>query len=105
MRILVDALKDFLGKTVTVEGWGQLSPRPRWPHFHRFARSHRYHSLVIIPETKDAFALAETIRDEFVLKATGTMREREPDLINPNILTGKIELVVENLELLNKSEL
>ena len=59
--------------------------------------------LVVTPETKDSFKLAESVRDEFVLKATGTMRERAPELINPNIKTGKIELVVENLELLNKS--
>ena len=104
MRILVDALKDFLGKTVTVEGW----VNSRRDHGGLIFIDLRDHTgiiqLVITPETKDAFALAETIRDEFVLKATGTMREREPDLINPNIPTGKIELVVEDLELLNKSE-
>lgn len=104
MRILVDALKDFLGKTVTVEGW----VNSRRDHGGLIFIDLRDHTgiiqLVITPETKDAFALAETIRDEFVLKATGTMREREPSLVNPNIPTGKIELVVENLELLNKSE-
>ena len=44
------------------------------------------------------------MRDEFVIRAAGTIREREPDLINPNINTGKIELVVKKLELLNRSE-
>lgn len=104
MRILVDALNDFLGKQVTAEGW----VNSRRDHGGLIFIDLRDHTgiiqLVITPETKDAFALAETIRDEFVLKATGTMREREPDLINPNIPTGKIELVVEDLELLNKSE-
>ena len=104
MRILVDALNDFLGKQVTVEGW----VNSRRDHGGLIFIDLRDHTgiiqLVITPETKDAFALAETIRDEFVLKATGTMREREPSLVNPNIPTGKIELVVENLELLNKSE-
>ena len=60
--------------------------------------------LVVTPETKDSFKLAESVRDEFVLRATGTMRERAKDLINPNIETGTIELVVDKLELLNKSE-
>ena len=60
--------------------------------------------LVVTPENKEAFALAETVRDEFVLKATGRVRERAPELVNPNIETGKIELVVETLELLNRSE-
>lgn len=104
MRILVENLHDFLGKTVMVKGW----VNSRRDHGGLIFIDLRDHTgiiqLVITPETKDAFALAETIRDEFVLKATGTMREREPDLANPNIPTGKIELVVEDLELLNKSE-
>ena len=60
--------------------------------------------LVVTPENKVAFELAESVRDEYVLKAMGKMREREPDLVNPNIPTGKIELVVSELTLLNKSE-
>ena len=60
--------------------------------------------LVVTPEEKTAFKLAETVRDEFVLKATGRVRERAPELVNPNIATGKIELVVKDLELLNRSE-
>ncbi len=60
--------------------------------------------LVINPEQTEAFGLAETVRDEFVLRATGTVKEREEGLKNPNVPTGGVELVVENLELLNKSE-
>ncbi len=104
MRILVNALNDFLGKQVTVEGW----VNSRRDHGGLIFIDLRDHTgiiqLVVTPETEKSFKLAETIRDEFVLKATGTMREREPDLVNPNIPTGKIELVVEDLELLNKSE-
>ena len=59
--------------------------------------------LVITPENKESFTLAESVRDEFVLSATGKIREREPELINPNIPTGRIELVVDELVLLNKS--
>ena len=61
MRILVDALKDFLGKTVTVEGW----VNSRRDHGGLIFIDLRDHTgiiqLVITPETKDAFALAETI--------------------------------------------
>lgn len=60
--------------------------------------------LVIDPNTANAFKLAESLRDEYVIKATGTVRERGEGLENPNIPTGKIEVVVEELELLNKSE-
>ena len=104
MRVLTDKLKDFLGKKVVVEGW----VNSRRDHGGLIFIDLRDHTgivqLVVTPETKEAFELAESVRDEFVLKAEGKMREREPDLINPNIPTGRIELVVETLELLNRSE-
>ncbi|MBR5647597.1 aspartate--tRNA ligase [Candidatus Saccharibacteria bacterium] len=104
MRILTEKLNDYLGQTVTVAGW----VNSRRDHGGLIFIDLRDHTgiiqLVVTPETAEAFNLAETVRDEFVLKATGTMREREPELINPNIPTGKIELVVSELELLNRSE-
>ena len=60
--------------------------------------------LVIDPQTKDAFELAEHLRDEFVIRAEGTVRQRGEGLENPNIPTGNIEVVVESMELLNRSE-
>ena len=104
MRILANDLHNFLGKKVTVEGW----VNSRRDHGGLIFIDLRDHTdiiqLVITPDTKSAFKLAESVRDEYVLKATGTMRKRTPELVNPNINTGKIELVVENLTLLNKSE-
>lgn len=60
--------------------------------------------LVIDPQTKDAFELAEHLRDEYVIRAEGTVRQRGAGLENPNIPTGNIEVVVDSLELLNRSE-
>jgi len=60
--------------------------------------------LVIDPQTKDAFELAEHLRDEYVIRAEGTVRRRGAGLENPNIPTGSIEVVVDTLELLNRSE-
>ena len=60
--------------------------------------------LVVDPNTADAFKLAESLRDEFVISASGTVRKRGEGLENPNIPTGDIEVVVEKLELLNRSE-
>lgn len=104
MRKLSNELKDFLGKSVTVSGW----VNSRRDHGGLIFIDLRDHTgiiqLVITPDTKDAFSLAETLRDEFVITATGKMRERAPELKNPNIATGDIELVVDTLELLNRSE-
>ena len=104
MRILSNELKNYLKKSVTVEGW----VNSRRDHGGLIFIDLRDHTgliqLVVTPEIEDSFKLAESIRDEYVLRATGAIRERAPELVNPNIETGNIELVVENLELLNKSE-
>ena len=104
MRTLSLDLKSKLGETVTVAGWVN-SRRDHGGLIFIDLRDHKgIIQLVVTPDTKDAFALAETLRDEFVITATGKMRERAPELKNPNIETGDIELVVEDLELLNRSE-
>lgn len=56
------------------------------------------------PDVGEFFKTAEEVRDEYVLKLKGRVIEREKDLVNPNLETGKVEVVVSNLEILNKSE-
>ena len=103
MRTLANEAHKHISKEITVMGW----VNSRRDHGGLIFIDLRDHTgilqLVITPETKDAFRLAESVRDEFVLSATGIMRERAKDLINPNIPTGTIELVVSELTLLNKS--
>ena len=102
MRILANETANYLKKEITVSGW----VNSRRDHGGLIFIDLRDHTgiiqLVVTPDTKDSFKLAETVRDEFVLTATGKMRERAPELINPNIPTGKVELVVSDLKLLNK---
>ena len=102
-RSLSSELKQQIAKTVTVMGWVN-SRRDHGGLIFIDLRDHEgVIQLVITPETAEAFSLAETLRDEFVISATGKIRERAPELKNPNIETGDIELVVDTLELLNRS--
>lgn len=102
-RTLVSQLQPNAKPAVTVAGW----VNSRRDHGGLIFIDLRDHTgiiqLVVNPESSDSFRLAETLRDEYVISATGMVREREPELQNPNIATGTIELVVETLELLNKS--
>ena len=103
MRTLSIDSPNYIGKSITVSGW----VNSRRDHGGLIFIDLRDHTglvqLVVTPDTKEAFTLAESIRDEFVLTATGKVRERAKDLINPNIATGTVELVVDELILLNKS--
>lgn len=104
MRILSGELKTKLNEKVTVAGWVN-SRRDHGGLIFIDLRDHQgIIQLVITPENQQAFTLAETLRDEFVISATGTLRERAADLKNPHIETGDIELVVESMELLNRSD-
>ena len=51
---------------------------------------------------REVFDVALKLRHEFVIYATGVIRERSSK--NPNIKTGDVELDVETIEVLNKSE-
>lgn len=104
MRILSGECKNKIKETVTVEGWVNSRRDHGGLIFIDLRDEQGIIQLVVTPDTKEAFSLAESVRDEFVLKAAGKMRERAPELKNPNIETGDIELVVETLELLNKSD-
>ncbi|MFY9740369.1 MAG: aspartate--tRNA ligase, partial [Candidatus Sulfotelmatobacter sp.] len=48
---------------------------------------------------------AETLRNEYVIAAVGTVKLRDANTINPNMPTGEVELVAEELRILNESKL
>jgi len=93
-----------ISETVTLNGW----VNSRRDHGGLIFIDLRDHTgvvqLVINPEQSDAFALAESVRDEYVLSVSGQVKEREDSLKNPNLPTGNVEVVVSDLVLLNKSE-
>lgn len=97
-------MKAEIGKKVKVAGWVN-SRRDHGGLIFIDLRDHKgIIQLVITPGSSEAFNVAESLRDEFVISAEGTVRERADDLKNPNISTGDIEIVVDNLELITKSE-
>ena len=60
--------------------------------------------LVFNPEDKELFMKAESIRSEFVIEVKGTVNHRLEGTINNDLATGKIEIIVSSLKILNKSE-
>ena len=59
---------------------------------------------VVVNPDNAQFNLAESIRNEFVLKITGTIIARAPNLINPKLATGEIEIIADTIEILSKSK-
>ncbi|MEL0191073.1 MAG: aspartate--tRNA ligase [Halieaceae bacterium] len=59
--------------------------------------------VVFDPDTEQAFALADKVRSEYVLKITGRVRARDEATVNPTMPTGKIEVLGKELELLSSA--
>ena len=57
--------------------------------------------IVCNPTRREVFAVAEKIRNEFVIRVTGKVIRREPALVNPKLKSGEIEVLCHELELLN----
>ena len=60
--------------------------------------------VVFDPDTVESFALAETVRSEFVLKIKGRVRARPEGTVNKDIPTGGIEMLGKELTILNRAE-
>ena len=60
--------------------------------------------VVFDPDIPDVFALAERVRNEYVLRITGKVRHRPEGTVNENLHSGKVEVLGKTLEILNASE-
>ena len=104
MRTLVKNTVGQVGKQVIVQGWVN-SRRDHGGLIFIDVRDHTgVVQLVVNPEAAGAFKLAEELRDEFVISAVGMVCERDESLRNPHLLTGGIELDIESITILNRSE-
>ena len=103
MRTLTENSINKIGEKITVKGWVNSRRDHGGLIFIDLRDGSGILQLVISPETAD-FSLAEKCRDEFVIAATGEIRERAENLKNPNLATGAVEMVVEGLEILNTSQ-
>ena len=94
-----------VGKTVTVSGWVNSRRDHGGLIFIDLRDRYGLTQVVLDPErAKDTFRVAETVRDEFVIKVEGEVMRRPQEMINTHIPTGEIEIRVDRLEVLNASK-
>ena len=95
-----DVTKTMLGQTVELYGWVSKKRDLGGLIFIDLRDRSGIIQLALKPENK-CYQLAETLKNEYVIKTTGKVVERENK--NLNIKTGEIEIEVEELVLINKS--
>ena len=97
--------KKNVGKKVVLDGWTQSRRDHGGLIFIDLRDRHGLTQIVFDPShNKETHKMAEHIGREFVLEINGKIRDRKIGMINPNMKTGEIEVLVDELSILNKSE-
>ncbi|TET87388.1 MAG: aspartate--tRNA ligase, partial [Sulfurovum sp.] len=97
--------EQHIGEEVTVAGWVASRRDHGGVIFIDLRDKDQVIQLVCDPaDNADAHKVAEDIRDQFVVIATGLIRARGEGLENPNLKTGKVEMVVDKLVIENRSK-
>jgi len=95
---------DCEGEEVEVYGWVHR----RRDHGGVIFLDVRDHSgilqVVFDPDFKDSFEVADSVRNEYVLRATGRVRKRPAGSENPDMVTGEVEVLGSDLEVLNEAK-
>lgn len=90
-----------LGQTVTLCGWAQRRRDHGGVIFIDLRDRDGIAQIVCDPDRADMFAIAESVRSEFVLRIVGRVRRRPEGSNNTNIGSGEIEVLCQGIEVLN----
>lgn len=94
-----------IGESITLKGWVQRRRDLGGLIFVDLRDRSGIIQVVFNPElSKDALEVAEKIRNEYVLDIVGTVIARAPGTINENLKTGRIEVQVKQVTIINEAK-
>ncbi|HYA37823.1 MAG TPA: aspartate--tRNA ligase [Candidatus Methylomirabilis sp.] len=96
--------ESLIGQRVTLCGWAHSRRDHGGVIFIDLRDREGVVQTVFDPSQKQAFASAESVRSEFVLRVQGKVRARPAGTENPGLRTGKVEVVADAVEILNRAE-
>jgi len=94
----------LIGQTVEVAGWVHRRRDHGGIIFVDLRDREGLLQVVFDPDLAEVFREAERLRNEFVIRVKGKLRERPAGTVNANLGSGRVELLASELELLNRSE-
>jgi len=99
-----DVRAEHIGQRIALAGWADTRRDHGGLVFVDLRDRAGICQLVVNPErASDAAKVAHEIRNEFVLRAEGEVVARAPDLVNPKLPTGEVEVQVDELEIVSRS--
>ncbi len=96
--------EEHLGQEVIVSGWVNRRRDHGGVIFLDMRDREGLLQVVIDPDTPEAFRTAEEVRNEYVLRIRGRVRARPEGTTNPDLRTGNIEVLGQQIEILNRAE-
>ena len=102
-RILIKELNKHVGKEITIAGWVDVRRDHGKLIFIDLRDMSGKVQMVALPNHKEAHALANTVRSEWVLKVAGKVNERPEKMMNKDEPNGEIELEILSIEVLNEA--
>lgn len=94
-----------LGQTITVKGWIQKRRDLGGLIFIDLRDREGIIQIVFNPETNQtAWQVADECRSEYVIEVTGKVVNREGGAVNPNMKTGRVEVIADSIDILNKAK-
>ena len=96
--------ESFIEQTISIVGWVHRRRDHGGVIFLDMRDRAGILQVVVDPDTPEAFATADAVRPEYVLKITGRVRRRYEGTENNNMTSGQIELLAKEIEVLAKSE-
>jgi len=98
-----DLNAELIDRTVTLCGWAHRRRDHGGVIFIDLRDREGLAQVVFDPDRAEAFAIADRSRNEYVLKVTGKVRRRPPGTVNPNLRSGEVEVLAQEIEVLNPS--
>jgi aspartyl-tRNA synthetase len=95
--------ESLMGQTVTLMGWAHRRRDHGGVIFIDLRDREGLVQIVCDPDRAETFKIAEDVRNEFCLKIVGQVRARPAGTENTNLVSGKIEVLAHELEVLNPS--
>jgi aspartyl-tRNA synthetase len=93
----------LIGERVALAGWAHRRRDHGGIIFIDLRDREGLAQVVCDPAQAAAFAAADRVRGEFVLRVSGRVRARPEGTVNPNLASGEVEVLAESVEILNPS--
>ena len=95
--------RKHLGQTVSLCGWVHRRRDHGGVIFIDLRDREGLLQVVCDPDTPETFQTADALRNEFVIRVAGRVRSRPEGTVNPNLVSGEIEVLAKEIEILNPS--